>query len=175
MNFLFPLFCIVSLSAATINAHAQPASLEVTATIIEPVQISCPSALRFGSLDVSGQADEIVLSPQGQVSARGTVQNSGGDSAEPGLCLLTGAPNQQVHLEIQSSQLQNDDGAGNMTLSGITIDGGGNITALGGDNFAVTIPSSGMADLSVGASLNVQSGQAAGTYRGHVTVTANYQ
>lgn len=143
-------------------------TLPITLTLWRPLSVSQTTALSFGGIEARGGNSVVQIAPQ--TSARTVTSGQSGVNliaSKPGVAgafAVTGNPSTAVTITLPSS---------------ITLSGPG--TAMTVNNFAsypangnATLDSTGAMTLNVGASLNVGTNQAAGTYSGTYTLTVSY-
>jgi hypothetical protein len=123
--------------------------------------------MNFGNVAVSATAGTVVLTPAGSRSLTGgvTLPTIAGTVAAASFN-VTGANNYTYTITLPASALTISSGSNNMTVTSFTS----NPATTG------TLSATGAQTLNVGATLNVNASQAAGTYTSGTpfTVTVNY-
>lgn len=143
-------------------------TLPIILTLWRPLSVSQTTALSFGWIEVRGGNSVVRLLPQ-----NGTRTVTSGQSginlitSKPGIAgefAITGNPNTEVKITLPSS----------VTLTGpgtpMTVN---NFTSFPVDG-TQTLNAAGTMTLKIGASLNVGTNQAPGTYSGTYTLTVSY-
>lgn len=161
---------ILAMGIGAHSANAATTGVPMQAIILDPVEITQTRVLNFGSLTENALGTAVVDNADA-ISVTGGVTSIGG-TIQAGGFSLNGAA---IQIDITGPAAATvSDGAGNtMSVSTFTIDGGADIN---GAAFTHTLATAGVAETGfrVGGTLNVGAGQAAGTYNGTVTLTANY-
>ncbi|MFQ5618409.1 MAG: DUF4402 domain-containing protein [Rhodospirillales bacterium] len=135
-------------------------SIEVTATILEPISISSSADLDFGTMLTTGTAGTVTVTPAGARSSVNVDLFGGIPSAAS--FDVTGEPGAAYAITLPSSATLTS-GGNTMTVDTYTHDAGAAPTLPGGSD-----------TFNVGATLNVGGAQAPGTYSGTFDVTVNY-
>ncbi|MFO7669155.1 MAG: DUF4402 domain-containing protein [Bacteroidales bacterium] len=156
------------LMVLSMSAYGQvSAAATASATIVTPIAISTATDMDFGNVAVSAVSGTVVLSPAGARSVTGGATLP----AVPGTVTaasfdVTGQANLTYSITLPAAATTITSGADNMTVDTWTS----SPTPTG------TLDAGGTETLSVGATLNVGAGQAAGTYLSAIpfTVTVNY-
>lgn len=154
-----------------VAVYADSDTLNVEATIIEPLDLDCSrTALSFGSID-AGRGGTVSMGTNGIADAAGGgAVLITGTGAQAGVCTLEGQPDDMFQLSIDATTVRSPSGA-TMAIGNFQVDdGGGSAPA----PYVSALDSTGQATLDIGADLTVSNGQAAGDYSGQVTVTAIY-
>ena len=158
------LLAVSVLSAVAAPAIAQSSaatSVTTAVTIITPIAIAPVTPLSFGSVSVSATtAGTITLTAAGVAGYTGGVQVAAGAAAPvPGKFHVSGLTGQVFSVALTSTNLV---GAGApIVISGLANAGSTTLIAAGND-------------ITVGGTLAIAAGQAAGTYAGSVTATVAY-
>jgi hypothetical protein len=143
-------------------------TLPIILTLWNPLGISQTAALSFGGLEILGGNSVVQIAPQTGartiVSGTGGVNLISGNPGNAGVFQITGNPNTSVTITLPSTASLTGPGTA-MSVSNFT--GYPSSTA-------ATLGASGTLTLDVGAQLNVNAAQAAGTYSGTYTLTASY-
>ena len=165
MKTLLLAFVMVSFSVVT---FAQ-ATATATATIVTPIAISKTTDMSFGNLYASGSLGTAVIDPSGTLSVTGGVtQATPTGTVTAATFNVTGMANWTYSITLPAAANVISSGANNMDvdtwISSPTVGAGGQLDGTGAQT------------LSVGATLRVAAGQAAGTYVSGAafTVTVNY-
>jgi hypothetical protein len=143
------------------------ATSSASATIVTPITISKAADLSFGNVAVSSTAGTVILVPAGTRSSTGGVTLPAiTGTVTAGSFTVTGAPNYTYSITVPSTATTITSGANNMTVNTFTS----NPTPTG------LLNGSGTQTLKVGATLNVNASQPAGSYISGTpfTVTVNY-
>ena len=156
------------LTGISISTFAQvSATANASATIVTPIAISKTVDMNFGNVAVSATAGTVVLTPAGSRSLTGgvTLPTIAGTVAAASFN-VTGANNYTYTITLPSTALTITSGANTMSVNSFTSN-----PATPG-----TLSATGSQTLNVGATLNVNASQAAGTYTSGTpfTVTVNY-
>jgi hypothetical protein len=135
------------------------------ATILKSLSVLNKSGLEFGELVVAGTGTAVLDPVKGTLSTTGAVTTVG-TTAHPAVFTATGSKNSIVIIHVPNSAvtLTRVGGGGTMTVSNWTLDGSTNRR----------IPLNSAFDFSVGATLNVASGQPDGDYTGTFSITVQY-
>jgi spore coat protein U-like protein len=170
--------CALLASAAAVTVSA-PASAQATATaesravIVRPLSFFRVQDLRFGAIVPGATAGTVTIVPDGtRTSTGGVTPVSTG--YQPARFAGDGDPNQTVRIRMQPSSITITGPGAPMTVDQFTI-GSTPPTVLttGWQNFTLT-GVSGIFNFPVGARLQVNANQAAGTYSGTFTITLEY-
>lgn len=158
----------VQIQASSLLGGSATVTLPIILTLWRMLSVTQTVALNFGALEVTGGNSVVNISPQ-----NGTRTVTSGQSgvnliqSKPGAAgefLITGNPNAPVTITLPSSATLAGPGMA-MTVNNFT-------RFPSAENS--TLNASGTMTLKVGASLNVNAAQAAGTYNGTYTVTVSY-
>lgn len=137
---------------------ADNATATASANIIAPLAVTSTQNLAFGNI-LAGTGGTVTISPT-------DARTKGG-----GVTLLAGATPTAAHFHVVGDTTGGATYA--VTYSKADLAGPGPSLALSAITPDVT-PTSGTADIKVGATITIASGQTAGTYTGSVTATATY-
>jgi hypothetical protein len=164
---LVTLFVIAGTTAVKAQ-QSSTATAAASATIIEPIVINKTSDLNFGSLGVSTTtAGTVVLAPGGGRTPSGGVflPTSGASGVSAASFTVTGQSGFTYAITLPSAPVTITNGTQNMTVTNFTSTPATTGTLTGGTQ-----------TLNVGATLNVDAAQAAGTYTTTTPfdVTVNY-
>lgn len=155
------------IESAAASAAPVPAARNATgsAIVLRSLSILRNANLEFGSLVVSGAGTAVIDPVSGTMTTAGAVAPFGG-SAHPAAFTGTGSRNSVVLIRIPQKPitLTRIGGTETMTVSDWTLDGNKNRK----------IPPSQAFTFAVGATLNVNAGQAEGIYAGTFDVTVQY-
>ena len=161
---------LASLSFGNVNAVDAPGT--ATVQVLTPLIIAETTPMNFGQVAGSGVAGSIVLSG-GTTTPDGNTSVFAGNGEQDAVFTITGQPGAAISVtDFTGATATLDDGAG--PGAAMTV-----------DTFTYTAPTAldgaGSASFSVGATLNVNANQAAGTYDtspgnggSTYTVTVNY-
>lgn len=157
---------LLSLAASTVYTPTQAAvtTATVTADVIGAIGITTQSGLSFGDMSSSGTAGTIVLSPDGTRTATGGTTFNSTVAGNPATFDIQGEANSTFSISLPASILLTDAAANNMVVD--------NFTSV--PTPAGVLDASGQQTLLVGATLNVGSNQAFGSYSGVMSVTVVY-
>lgn len=156
-------FALLVIPAATSAARTQSTTSQVA--LLSPLSVIKQSDLDFGTLVVSGAGTAVVDPVAGSLTTTGGVTKAG-SIAHPALFTGTGSKNSVVHIRLPQNPITvtRVGGTQTMTVSNWTLDGATNRK----------IPPGSIFDFDVGATLNVNANQAAGTYTGTFSITVQY-
>lgn len=161
--FISAAFITISLSSyAQVNATAT-----ASATIVTPIAIANASDMDFGNVAVSASLGTVVIDPAGARSVTGGVTLPAVTGTVTAASFdVTGQANFTYSISLPAAATTIASGANTMTVDNWTS----SPTPTG------TLDATGAQTLSVGATLNVAAGQAAGAYTSAApfTVTVNY-
>lgn len=160
---------ILAVGVAAQPADAATTGVAIQAIILDPVQITANQSLNFGSLTDSGAGGTATVDNAGAISVGGATTSIGG-TIQQGLFTLKGSTGRQIDITAPASVLIAS-GGDNMTVDQFTINGA---VAAAATPFTHSLAAATETGFDVGARLTVGAGQAAGTYTGTVTLTANY-
>lgn len=139
---------------ATATGFAATATFTATIVVLTALSITNTSGLDFGTIESSSSTQTITISP--------------GDSGAATF-QIDGEPNDTVTVSIDESSISLNSGSNSMTVNAFTV-GGSSCS-----NGAGTFDGSGNLDTcTVGATVNVAGGQAAGSYSGTATLSVVY-
>ena len=151
------------------SANAQTgvsASAATSATIITPIAISKTADMSFGNIAINNNAGTVVLAPAGTRSATGgvTLPSTTGSISAASFS-VTGASGYTFSITLPSSVTLTGSESGSMVVNSFTSTPSSSGTLSGG-----------AATVLVGATLNLEASQAAGTYTNasDLVVTVNY-
>ena len=161
--FISAAFITISLSSyAQVNATAT-----ASATIVTPIAIANATDMDFGNVAVSASLGTVVIAPAGARSVTGGVTLPAVTGTVTAASFdVTGQANFTYSISLPAAATTIASGANTMTVDNWTS----SPTPTG------TLDGTGAQTLSVGATLNVAAGQAAGAYTSAApfTVTVNY-
>ena len=159
------LVVILSITAIT-GAYAQEsASASATATVVTPIAITKSTDMNFGNVTVKSDADgTVILAPAGtrEATAGASLPTTAGNVGAASFT-ITGEANYTYSITLpESVQLSSDGNVMSITNFKSVPSGTGTLSAQGAET------------VSVGATLNLGVGQAAGEYTATEAVTVNY-
>lgn len=159
----------IGLCAALIPLSLYPHDVAQAAVT---VVISVTEDLHFGSLDVNG-TDALVINTSGVRDPGGTLTNvtliAGAGLERQAKFTLSGSTGLAISVDVSPTSLTVSNGTGqNMVIDSFNL-----VTDAGGPNELITLATN-PETFDLGATLNVTSGQAEGTYSGSFTLNANY-
>ena len=169
MKSIFKIISFVFLAGVfTTNASAQStATASTTAVLVTPISISKTTDKHFGTVAASGAAGTVVLDyADGRTVTGGTSLPAGSTLQKTAVFQVSGEGTSGFAITIPSSPITlTGSVSGSMTVSNFECDLGASSTLVGGSK-----------TLKVKATLNVGSGQVAGTYTNasDLAVTVNY-
>ena len=146
-------------------SHGQAtATFTASVTIIQPIEITTTSHMNFAHLDAQ-QGGEVVLTPNNLRKATGGVILSEGGVVSAAAFKVTGEPGLSFDISLPDSQHTLSNGSENIVIRDFVSSMSG-IANLG----------SGTKEFSVGATLDIEAGQAPGLYSSTEAfeVTVNY-
>jgi hypothetical protein len=154
---IFALTAAALLAAAAAPAlAADNATATASANVITPIAVTSDQNLVFGNL-LAGAGGTVTVSP---LDAR---------AKSGGVTLLSGTAPKAAHFHVTADTT----GGATYAIAYTKTDLSGPALALSAITPDVT-PTSGNADIKVGATITIASRQAAGVYSGSVTATATY-
>jgi hypothetical protein len=145
------------------TANAATANANATATILDSLTLSADSPLNFGTISAQNAGTVAVTAAGGVTCSAGLTCT--GTQAAAGLT-ATGNAGASINISLPSTSTSLSDGATpahSMTVSGLNLSS--TTGTLTGGTYSFT----------VGGTLNVANGQAAGTYIGQFAVGVTYQ
>jgi hypothetical protein len=164
LKFARHLVAAAGLSMFALGASA--ATMNGTATIIQPITITASSTLAFGNiLADAASAGTVVVSPAGAATLTGVTRpGSNVGTVAAASFTVTGVSGLAYAVTFGASSFTLTDGGTNsMTVSSLTTASANNFNLTGGSD-----------TLTVGGSLAVGAAQAAANYTGSVSVTVAY-
>jgi len=160
---------LAALSMLPIPAAAAAApvtrSANVEAAILSPLSVIKRADLDFGTIVVTGAGTAVIDPMSSSLTTTGGATKAGA-AAHPALFTSTGSKNAVVHIRVPTTPITvtRVGGTETMTVGTWTLDGLANRK----------IPLNTTFDFAVGATLNVNTNQVPGTYRGTFTITVQY-
>jgi len=144
---------------------AQTQTVGAQVALLSPLSVLKQGDLDFGTIIVSAAGTAVVDPVSGSLTTTGGATKSG-TAAHPALFTGTGSKNSVVHIRIPTTPITvtRVGGTQTMTVSNWTLDGDPNRK----------IPPGSVFNFQVGATLNVNANQVAGTYNGTFNVTVQY-
>ena len=169
LNKYFALLLVVLMVGFSANALAAnptaSATASATAVIVTPIGITqVGNNLNFGNIVASGAGGTVTVDPTGAATYSGVSAPSAPGTIYAAGFSVTGAPNLTYAITLPVSATLTGSVSGTMTLGTFTSSPSATGTLDGSDTQALT----------VGATLTVGAGQAAGTYSGTFSVTVDY-
>ncbi len=158
---------LVTFLFTTVSYSQVSATATASATIITPIAIANTTDMDFGNISVSATPGTVILSPAGARSTTGGVTLPAVTGTVTSAAFaVTGQASFTYSITVPAAATTITSGANTMTVDTWTS----NPTPTG------TLDGTGSQTLSIGATLNVAAGQAAGTYISGTpfTVTVNY-
>ena len=168
----------VLLSTMTFLALGSSAKVVRAATTGVPIQaillgaatITQTRTLNFGSMSVPGVGGNVVVDNTDAITTGGSVASIGG-TIQAGGFTLRGVIGKKIEVTGPAS-VAISNGTTTMAVGSFTVDGGA--TTINAAPFTRTLAAITETGFRLGGTLTVGAGQAAGTYTGTVTITANY-
>lgn len=151
-------------SAVYAPTQAAVATATVNANVIASIGITSLSGLSFGDISASGIAGTIVMSPDGTRTATGGTTFNSAVAGNPATFDIQGEANSTYSILLPASISLTDASSNNMVVD--------NFTSV--PTPAGVLDGSGQQTLLVGATLNIGSNQAFGSYSGIMSVTVVY-
>lgn len=147
-------------AGAVVPARAATGVLNVEATVLNTLRVTCGTALDFGSV-AAGVGGQVAVGPSGtRTSAASNLLLASGP-ATAGVCAVHGTPGHDVSISATDTVLRGPSSELEVTnLNFETI-------VQEGPPYVVQVK--------VGGTLNVERGDGPGIYTGAVTITADYQ
>lgn len=174
-KFLTGVAAVAAFSAAGIgyvhSAKAATDNLTVNAVIIEPLAITCATALNFGSIDANG-GGSVTVDSAGVSGTTGPILIAA-TGLQAGQCTTTGEGNFTYTVDIADAIGGVTSGANSMDVINFVVDDG--VAGEGAATGYVATLAAGAGTLDIGAELVVGAGQAPGIYTGTVAVDVLYQ
>ena len=155
---------IALVSSAVLVASAQAATdtANATATVVTTLTITKTADLVYGNLAPGASGGTLVMSPAGVRSTTGTVVTYS-STFNAASFNVVGTTDATYSITLPSTDVTLTSGGNTMTVNTFASNPSGTGTLTGGSE-----------TLNVGATLNVSSGQAAGSYSGTFDVTVDY-
>lgn len=152
------------ITTSWIPAIAATSSITVSADIISTIKVGARNGLLFGDIASSSVAGSVILSTNGNRTTTGgaTVNSSG--SGSPATFDVSGDANASFSISLPISITLSDGSSNNMVVDNFTSS----------PSTTGVLDSSGKQSIFVGATLNVGSNQAFGSYSGLMSVTVDY-
>ena len=151
-------------AAFPVSMHANTSTAVVTATIVSALTLTNQSGLVFGEIAAGNAPGRVILSPDGTRIATGGASINSNVSSGPAVFGVNGIPNAVYGISLPLSVVLTGSGDNNMVVN--------DFTSLP-ENTGLTDPG-GQQSLFVGATLNLDSNQAIGSYTGTMSVTVAY-
>ena len=156
--------CAVAIFASTQAFAASQATANASATVLSPITIAKVDDMNFGSFVSGTSAGSVALTPASATNKTGAgVLNPDGEGSAAKFS-VTGLSNGVFSITLPTSVTLTATG-GTMTVDTFTTDL---------SPTAATLSAGGLADLYVGATLQVGAAQADGTYTGTFDVSVDY-
>lgn len=161
------IFCLIFIGHVKAQVSSTASSIGIDANVIAPITIgnSGSSEMNFGTITRSSVAGTVILTADGSRTATGGVAILGSSSFTAAPFAVTGESNASFTITLPTSNvtLTRDGSTETMTVNAFT------------HNSGLKLSSSGTAEFSVGATLNVNADQVPGLYHGTFSVTIAYQ
>jgi hypothetical protein len=158
------IFIIFLVLCSYAPAYAAVATATVTADITTTITVRTINGLVFGSLSSGPSAGTLVLSPGGARTTTGGVNVNTAIIGSPAAFDVQGDPNGTYSVSFPAAVILSNGSPNTMVVDNFT-------SSLTPDG---RLDASGQQTMFVGATLNVGSNQAFGTYSGSLTVTVDY-
>ncbi len=134
------------------------------------IVVSATVELNFGRIAVDGAGTVTINTANGRTVSGGVVPVTGAGLESSGVLSISGSTGVMIDLSMTATAFNVDNGGGDsMVVNNFNL-----VTNGGGPSETVTLTSN-PTTFPFGARLNVGAGQAAGTYTGTFSVSANYQ
>ena len=157
--------CAMAIFATSQAFAASQATANASATVLAPISITKVNDINFGSFVSGTSAGFVALTPESATIKTGAgVINPDGDGSAAKFS-VTGLSNGVFSITLPTSATLTATGGATMTVDTFTTDL---------SQTAATLSAGGLADLYVGATLQVGDAQEAGTYTGTFDVSVNY-
>lgn len=163
-NFCLSVLIIWFVGSVYTPTQAAVTTATVTANVISSIGITTQSGLSFGDISASGTAGTIVMSPDGTRTTTGGTTFNSAVAGNPATFDIQGSANATYSISLPASILLTDATSNSMVVDNFTS----SPTPTG------VLDNSGQQTLLVGATLNVGSNQAFGSYSGVMSVTVVY-
>lgn len=151
---------------------AATTGVPIQAIVLDPVQITQTRVLNFGSLTEAGTGGTLNVDNADTPTPGGSVSSIGG-TIQAGGFTLKGSTGRAIDVTAPASVALSDGSANTMAVASFTVNGAGG--TINSTAFTTSLGAATVTGFRLGGTLTVGAGQAAGTYTGSVTVTANYQ
>jgi hypothetical protein len=146
------------------SVYAASGQGEITATLLDPLTITHQTPLDFGV--VTGGEGTVILTPEGNRVATGSVTLDEGISAFPSDVSLSGTAGRYYQVQLPER----------LSIEGVEVtDLRGYSTVLGEEGERGQLNHSGHDTYSIGGTLHVPERTKAGRYKGVVRVTVSYE
>lgn len=159
---------ILAVGAGAQNVNAATTDIGINAEIIAAVEITAEQTMNFGEIAAT-TAGTLAIDGGGTLTPSTGITSLGG-TIQQGEFTLKGDIGRTIDVTAPASVTLNGSVSGTMTVTDFDIDGAG-----AGATFSVDLAAAEENDFTLGGTLNIGAAQAAGTYTGDVTLTANYQ
>ncbi|MFV0626567.1 MAG: DUF4402 domain-containing protein [Alphaproteobacteria bacterium] len=147
---------------------ATEGTIPIEVTFLKPLGIVETTQMKFGAINVTpSSAGAVRLTPTGVrtiVSGGGLSLASNAGVPTAGSFSITGEGSQTVNISLPSTTTLSNGSGGTVTLSNFSSSPSG----------SALLNSNGDLTLSVGADVNISTGQQSGTYNGTYTIQVNY-
>lgn len=161
---------LLALGATAMPVQAATTGVPIQAIVLDPVQITQTRTLNFGSLTESGAGGSATVDNTDAIAVGGGVTSIGG-TIQAGGFTLKGSTGRQIDVTAPASVALTN-GTTTMAVGSFTVDGAAG--TINGTAFTTSLTAATVTGFRLGGVLTVGAGQAAGTYTGSVTLTANY-
>lgn len=158
---------VAAAMAGAAPAQAASTGVAISAEIIAAVAIAPTTALTFGTIESPTASGTVSVNTAG--TAGGSLTVAAG-TPQPGGFTVTAANGFNVKVSVPT-KVQITAGTQKMSVTSFEIDTG---AGAGSENYILAANGAAQT-LKIGGTLKVAAGQAAGSYSGSVTVTADYQ
>lgn len=155
---------LMAIIAAPLPVLAATEEASIVVQVVRVITMTNSSGLVFGDISASGVAGTVVLTPAGSREVTGGASINSTVASGPAVFDIVAEPNSTYAITLPGVVVLNNTGGGNMVVDNFaSFPGSIGLTDGGGEQ-----------DLFVGATLNVGSNQAFGSYTGTMSVTIGY-
>ncbi len=154
------------------KALAAQDTLNIDAVVIQAIKLTATQNLDFGTFAPQAIAGSVVVSPAGVVTPANVTHLGGHAEGKLDLAAAKGFPITLDFTGTTAKIAHTVTATKTMVVKNFLLDAAGKT---GAGPLVITLTAGTTAQVSVGATLNVNANQTAGTYAGSIDVTAVYQ